>query len=173
MGRAWCWESEDLSSSCARAEIHPPSHAISSASSCLSCPPSGLSGRRSQRGRWGRGREARAEGQDRERIQGNVSSQGCLQAAVNGSVQAPVRAEWDVGARGRNTGWLERAHCGRLGVLATGQVNRLGKLPPWWGQEVTNGWPLHNLWLSWGQEDELGLSNGLATLPAPAPYPPC
>lgn len=76
-------------------------------------------------------------------------------------------------ARGRNTGWLEIAHCGRLGVLATGQVNRLGKLPPWWGQEGTNGWPLHNLWLSWGQEDELGLSNGLVTLPAPAPYPPC
>lgn len=53
-----------------------------------------------------------------------------------------------------------------------GQVNRLGKLPPCRGQEGTNGWPLHNLWLGWGQEDELGLSNGLAALPPPAPYPP-
>lgn len=76
------------------------------------------------------------------------------------------------GARGRNRGWLEAAHCGSRGVLATGQVNRLGELPPWWGQEGTNGWPLYNLWLSWGQEDELGLSNDLATLPASVPYPP-
>lgn len=75
------------------------------------------------------------------------------------------------GGRSRNRDWLEAAHCGCLGVLAMGQVNRLGKLPPWWGQEGTNGWPLYNLWLSLGQEDELGLSNGLATLPAPAPYP--
>lgn len=53
-----------------------------------------------------------------------------------------------------------------------GQVNRLRKLPPWWDQEGTNGWPVYNLWLSWGQEDELGLSNDLATLPASVPYPP-
>lgn len=76
------------------------------------------------------------------------------------------------GARGRNRDWLEAAHGGSLGVLATGQVNRLGKLPPWWDQEGTNDWPVYNLWLSWGQEDELGLSNDLATLPASVPYPP-
>lgn len=71
-------------------------------------------------------------------------------AGVNGNGQAQV--EWGRhGARGRNRDWRGAAHCG---VLATGWVNRLGKLLPWWDQEGTNGWPLHNLWLGWGQEDE-------------------
>lgn len=53
-----------------------------------------------QGGRWGRGREARAEGQDSERIQGNVLHT----AAVNGSIH-PTGAEWDRGQEvGTETG---------------------------------------------------------------------
>lgn len=58
----------------------------------------------SKGGRWGREREARAEGQDRERIQGNVSSHGCRQWEYPG----PGRVEWDREQEvGIETGWRQ------------------------------------------------------------------
>lgn len=64
------------------------------------------------------------------------------------------------------------SYCGCLGVLATGQVNRLGTLPPWRVRKEPG--PGHcTTSASAGQEDDLGLSNGLATLPVPASHPAC
>lgn len=60
------------------------------------------------------------------------------------------------GGKSRNRDELKAARSGCLGGLAMGQVDRLGKLPPWWSQEGAIGRPLHNLWLSWRQEGELG-----------------
>lgn len=52
----------------------------------------------------GRGREARAEGQDRERMQGNAPSHGCRQWEYPG----PGRVEWDREPEvGRETGWKQ------------------------------------------------------------------
>lgn len=121
-----CGESGDLNSSCAQAAISPffhPYHFCRQLSVLLTIRPLDQG---PKEGRRGRGTEARTEGHDRERIQGNASSHGCRQWECPG----PEQGGKGRGARGRKRDWLETAHCGCLEVLAMGQVNRLGKLPP-------------------------------------------
>lgn len=84
------WESEDLSSSCVQAGTRPASHPTGLAGSCLFCPPSGLSGRRTRRRKVGQAGEGRPE---QKVSKGREFKEMFLHmAAVNGSSQA--RAGW-------------------------------------------------------------------------------
>lgn len=136
------------------------------------CWPSGLWDRGSKRRQVGQGTEAGAPGRDRERMQGNASSHGCCHRCRQWDCWRAGGGDGGGGARWEQILAGLHSYCGCLGVLATGQVNRLGTLPPWRVRKEPG--PGHcTTSASAGQEDDLGLSNGLATLPVPASHPAC